>query len=102
MNISKNCLNLIEKWEGLRLEAYLDPVGIATIGYGTIRYPTDGRKVRLGDNITEAEAEAFLKSEIDEVAANLAEHLRDVDDLNQNPFRSATTSESALLEAAQC
>jgi GH24 family phage-related lysozyme (muramidase) len=45
MNISSNCLDLIKKFEGLELDAYLDPVGVPTIGYGTIRYP-DGRKVK--------------------------------------------------------
>ncbi|NET28662.1 glycoside hydrolase family protein [Okeania sp. SIO1I7] len=34
MEISQNCLDLVKKWEGLFLDAYLDPVGIPTIGYG--------------------------------------------------------------------
>ncbi len=51
MNISQNCLDLIKKWEGFRANAYLDPVGIPTIGYGTIRYP-NGQKVQMGDIIS--------------------------------------------------
>ena len=84
MNISQNCLDIIERWEGLRLDAYLDPVGIPTIGYGTIRYP-NGQKVKLGDQITQAEAEAFLKFEVDDVVRDLNEILRDIA-VNQNQF----------------
>ncbi len=83
MHVSQNGTALIEKFEGLRLDAYLDPVGIPTIGYGTIRYP-DGHKVRLGDRITEQEAEAFLKFECDAVAKGVT-HLVKVP-LNQNQF----------------
>ncbi len=34
MSISEAGINLIKKWEGFRGTAYLDPVGIWTIGYG--------------------------------------------------------------------
>jgi len=57
-------LALIKEFEGLRLNAYLDPVGIPTIGYGTIRYP-DGSKVRMGDRITEAQAEDYLLDHVE-------------------------------------
>lgn len=53
-------LPLIRAFEGLALEAYLDPVGIATIGYGTIRYP-DGQTVQLGDRISAEAAEQLLQ-----------------------------------------
>jgi lysozyme len=84
MKISQNCLNVIMKWEGFFLDAYLDPVDIPTIGYGTIRYP-NGVKVRLGDKITKAEAEAFLKLECDEIVESLETILTGVS-LNQNQF----------------
>ena len=35
MKISDNGLNLIKKFEGCRLTAYQDAVGVWTIGYGT-------------------------------------------------------------------
>src|SRR5580704_2450802 len=54
----------------LRLVAYLDPVQIPTIGYGTIQYP-NGRKVALGDSITEEQAEAFLKFECEKIAKDI-------------------------------
>ncbi len=84
MNISQNCLDIIKRWEGFRPEAYLDPVGIPTIGYGTIRYP-DGRRVKLGERISEAQAEAFLKFETDETVEQLNEILKSVK-VNQNQF----------------
>lgn len=79
-----NCLDIIKKWEGFRSDAYLDPVKIPTIGYGTIRYP-NGQKVRLGDTITEAEAEVFLKYEVDEMVKLLEDTLKGTN-LNQNQF----------------
>lgn len=45
--------------------AYKDPVGIWTIGWGTISYP-DGRAVRKGDVISQHEADKYLQWEIQE------------------------------------
>lgn len=56
--INAKGLRLLKSFEGLRLEAYLDPVGIWTIGYGT----TSG--VYPGMRITEAQAEAFLRRDL--------------------------------------
>ncbi|HEY9833159.1 MAG TPA: peptidoglycan-binding protein [Stenomitos sp.] len=84
MKISPNCLTVIKKWEGFHLDAYSDPVGIPTIGYGTRRYP-NGQKVRLGDKITEQEAEAFLKFECDKVAEEVSKLVSGVS-LTQNQF----------------
>ena len=55
----QHALPLIQEFEGLALEAYLDPVGIPTIGYGTIRYP-DGQAVQLGDRISAQRAQQLL------------------------------------------
>lgn len=84
MNISQNCLDIIKRWEGFKTDAYIDPVGIPTIGYGTIRYP-NGQKVKLGDKLSEGEGEAFLKFEVDEMVENLKDSLDEID-LNQNQF----------------
>lgn len=58
-----HALPLIREFEGLALEAYVDPVGIATIGYGTIRYP-GGEPVQLGDRISAEHAEQLLRDAI--------------------------------------
>lgn len=52
---------LIERFEGIELEAYLDPVGIPTIGAGLTRYP-DGTPVRLGDVCSAPIARAHLET----------------------------------------
>ena len=83
MEISQNCLDVIKKWEGFRSEAYLDPVGIPTIGYGTIRYP-DGKKVSLGESISEQVAEAFLLQDCEKFARGVTEAL--TTNINQNQF----------------
>jgi lysozyme len=60
MKTSKQGIDLIKKWEGLRLSAYLDPVGIPTIGYGHIK------GVKMGDTITEDDANRMLVEELKE------------------------------------
>ena len=50
---------LIVKWEGFRDQAYRCQAGVATIGFGTTRYP-DGHAVKIGDTCTKAQAEQWL------------------------------------------
>ena len=58
--MNKIALALIKRFEGCRLKPYLCPAGIATIGYGSTRYP-DGRRVTMQDEpISEEKAEVFL------------------------------------------
>lgn len=63
MRTSQKGINLIKKYEGLRLEPYLCPANIPTIGYGATYYPPGtNQKVSLSDPaITEAYAESILK-----------------------------------------
>jgi len=56
-------LSIIKKYEGLKLEAYICPAGVPTIGFGSTFYP-DGRRVKLGDKITLQEAESILLHDI--------------------------------------
>jgi len=51
-------LTLIETFEGLRLNSYLDSVGVWTIGYGY----TQG--VKQGQTITQQQAQAFLQQDL--------------------------------------
>lgn len=83
MNVSTKGLDLIKKWEGLKLEAYLDPVGIPTIGYGTIAYP-DGRQVAMGDRISQEQADGFLLHECTSICTRV-EGLCKVQ-INQNQY----------------
>lgn len=77
-DINVNGLNVIKKWEGLYLTAYLCPAGVWTIGWGH----TDG--VHPGMSITEAQAEAFLIADV-QWAESVIERLVTVD-LNNNQF----------------
>jgi len=83
MNVSTKGLDLIQKWEGLKLEAYLDPVGIPTIGYGTIAYP-NGKQVALGDRISQEQAHGFLLHECTSICARVEGLCKTP--VNQNQF----------------
>lgn len=58
--ISNYGLNLIKKFEGCRLSAYRDAVGVVTIGYGWTK-SIDGKPLTMGTTITQAKAESLLK-----------------------------------------
>lgn len=55
-------INFIKKFESFRGEAYLDPVGIPTIGWGTTLI--SGFKVRMGMQINEPVAEVLLQADL--------------------------------------
>lgn len=57
---SRAGLGLVKSFEGCKLSAYLCPAGVPTIGYGR----TTG--VKLGQRITQAQADAWLLQEYDE------------------------------------
>jgi len=52
-------IDLIKKYEGCKLQAYLCPAKIPTIGYGATFY-ADGTKVKIGDTITQKQADELL------------------------------------------
>ena len=56
VKFTDQAVQIVTEFEGFVDHVYDDGVGVATIGYGTTRYP-DGRRVRFGDpNITKATA----------------------------------------------
>lgn len=64
MRIGANGLKLIKYFEGLYLNAYICTAGKPTIGYGVTIYPKGFKyhgPVRLGQTITEAEADWLLE-----------------------------------------
>lgn len=66
--ITKEALELIEHFEGFYERPYLDPVGIPTIGIGTVAYE-NGQKVKLTDSpITKDRAYNLLMWELEEKA----------------------------------
>lgn len=60
MKTNDEGIKLIKSFEGCRLSAYVDPVGVWTIGYGH----TKG--VKKGMTITEAKATEYLKQDLTE------------------------------------
>lgn len=58
MKTSQRGIDLIKKFEGLRLTAYKCPAGVYTIGYGHTR------GVKRGMKITEEEASAYLAADL--------------------------------------
>ncbi|WP_336288144.1 MULTISPECIES: lysozyme [unclassified Bartonella] len=61
--ISKEGLALIKQWEGLRLQAYQDAVGVWTIGYGHTAQ-VGKLFVQKGMQITESQAESLLQKDL--------------------------------------
>lgn len=63
MKTNKEGIELIKHFEGCKLEAYLCPASVWTVGYGTTRYE-DGRKVKQGDEIQLGYAELLLREDL--------------------------------------
>lgn len=83
MHVSPSGIDLICNFEGKRLMAYDDGVGVWTIGFGTTIYP-NGIKVKKGDVCTEAQAKAYMAYDLKkfELAVNNTVNVS----LNQNQF----------------
>ena len=76
-------LNLIKKYEGLRLSSYLCAAGVPTIGYGSTRHP-NGKKVLLGEKLNnEKEATQLLLATLSPYEDAINKHLPN---LNQCQF----------------
>jgi GH24 family phage-related lysozyme (muramidase) len=61
MQTSEKGIALIKQFEGCKLTAYQDSVGVCTIGYGWTQ-PVDGKPVRSGMTIKQETAERLLKT----------------------------------------
>ena len=70
MQVSKNCIDLIKKFEGLSLKSYKCPAGLWTIGYGNTQWE-DGTKVKENQTITIENAEKLLTFWVSKYANNI-------------------------------
>ncbi|EPU9086317.1 lysozyme [Enterobacter hormaechei] len=61
MQTSDKGIALIKQFEGCKLLAYQDSVGVWTIGYGWTQ-PVDGKPIRAGMSINQETAERLLKT----------------------------------------
>ena len=64
-------LDTIQQFEGLKLKAYKDSVGIWTVGFGNIFNLDTGNPIKEGDEITLETAERWLKIEVDNLQAKM-------------------------------
>jgi lysozyme len=86
---SQKGLDLIKRFEGLKLKPYNCPASIPTIGYGNTYYPS-GAKVKLTDPaITKEKAEELLKFLLTSYEKGVDSFCRD--DINQNQFDALTS-----------
>lgn len=85
MKLDSNGYKLIQGFEGLKLSAYKDSVGIPTIGYGNITYE-NGTKVKMGDKITQERAGQLFQHFADSFASKVAGLIKK--EVKQNQFNA--------------
>ena len=83
MVVSLFGVDLICGFEGKRLTAYDDGVGVWTSGFGTTVYP-NGIKVMKGDTCTEAQAKTYMAHDLKKFEATVNKAV--TVQLNQNQF----------------
>lgn len=84
--INQQGFEQVKHFEGCYLKAYVDPVGVATIGFGRITN-SDGSKVKIGQTCTQADADAWLLEDLEgEGAKYVRAFLTNEDALNDNEF----------------
>ena len=66
-SVSSNGVKLIKEFEGCRLTAYQDSVGVWTIGYGTTEadFSITGTHIRQGLTISQKTADSWLQTSLD-------------------------------------
>lgn len=79
MKTSQTGIKLIEEFEGCRLTAYQDSVGVWTIGYGHTK------NVKKGMAITKQQAEHYLIQDVEKAEKNVAS-FNHIYHWNQNQF----------------
>ena len=83
MLVSNKGVDLICEFEGKRLVAYDDGVGVWTIGFGTIKYP-NGVRVKKGDTCTLDQAKEYMRHDLIEFEHTVNSSVKVP--LNQNQF----------------
>ncbi|POA99413.1 muraminidase [Chromobacterium sinusclupearum] len=79
MQTSSNGIQLIQQFEGLRLTAYQDSVGVWTIGYGHT-----GPDVRAGLSISNSQATQLLSQDLQRFEQGVSNLVKAA--INQNQF----------------
>jgi lysozyme len=84
MKLNSDGIKLMHLYEGLRLEAYLCPAKVWTIGYGNTFYE-DGTKVKKGDVVTEERAYELFHNIVSQKFEGKVKKLLKVE-LNDNQY----------------
>jgi lysozyme len=71
MKLPQEAIDLVKEFEGLRLDAYFDPAGVVTIGYGYTNRAGYGPGVKMGDKWTKKQAEEMLTLGLETFAAEV-------------------------------
>jgi GH24 family phage-related lysozyme (muramidase) len=79
MRVSQKGINLIKKFEGIRLKSYICPAGVLTIGYGHT-----GSDVYPNQQITEEEAEKLLWKDTESAQQTVSSFVQAK--INQNEY----------------
>jgi len=76
MKLTQRAIDLVKEFEGMRLKAYLDPVGIVTIGYGYTNRAGFGPGVKMGDVWTEEKADVMLVQGLNLFGDKIKPHIK--------------------------
>lgn len=93
MKVSINGLNLIKRFEGCRLKAYKDIVGVWTIGYGTTNADKKitGITISEGTTITQSQADEWLEMSVNNKYGKNVNKFDSIYHWNQNEFDALTS-----------
>lgn len=80
MKISEKGLNLIKQFEGCKLTAYRDAIGVLTIGYGHT-----GADIKENQKITQKKADELLKADVHRFELHVSEYRKKYK-FSQNEF----------------
>lgn len=91
--ISENCLKLVKEFEGCRLKAYKDEVGVWTIGYGITNSDKKitGITIKKGLTITKEAAGKWLEEALNQKYLPLVLKFDNIYDWNQNELDALTS-----------
>ena len=119
--VSKTGINLIKEFEGCRLTAYQDEVGVWTIGYGITNSDRSitGTSIKAGMKISQSTAEEWLEASLNrkylplvmkydtrygwnqnelDALVSFAYNIGSIDQLTANGSRSRATIAAKMLE----
>ncbi|MBE9043976.1 lysozyme [Pleurocapsales cyanobacterium LEGE 10410] len=80
-------INLVKEFEGFRSYAYTDTSGLPVVGYGQTRI--NGQTVRLGQYITQTQADIALRQELQHIQNLVKSHVQV--DLNPHQLGALTS-----------